>query len=486
MARVLENLEPKAVLHNFEELCQHPRPSKHEEKIAAFIIKWAKERNLEVVTDKRGNIVVRKPATPGMENRLPVCIQGHIDMVCEKNSDVEFDFFNDPIQLQVNGDWISARGTTLGADNGIGIAMGMALLESTDIAHPDLEMLCTLDEETGLTGAVELANDILKCKVLINLDSEEEGTFTIGCAGGVNTSGSYKYIADAVPADSAAYKITLKGLRGGHSGIEINDGRANSIKLLNRLIYNLMNKFNVRLSSINSGNKHNAIPREGFAIVTVAKAAEGDFKKYIEEFKSIIATEFRTKEPNLNLFAEAAEMPAKVMEPEFQKRLVPSFYAMPHGVKRMSPDIQGLVQTSTNFAIVETRDDEVFVLTSQRSSVETEKIDVAAQVRIALELGGAQAEQDGGYPAWEPNVDSPILKKASAIYAEMFGRQPKIEAIHAGLECGLIGEKYPGMDMLSFGPNLKDVHSPDERMSVSSLQNTWKLLIGILNNIPTK
>ncbi|MFP4529264.1 MAG: aminoacyl-histidine dipeptidase, partial [Candidatus Kapaibacterium sp.] len=416
----------------------------------------------------------------------PVVIQGHIDMVCEKNRDVDFDFDKDPIQPVIDGDWVKAKGTTLGADNGIGVAMGMAILASKDIPHPPMEVLCTLDEETGLTGAMQLGTDLLDAEILINLDSEEDGAFTIGCAGGINTSASFKYEQDAVPADSAAYEIYIKGLKGGHSGIEIHDERGNAVKFLNRLLWNLTNKYNIRLSSFNSGNKHNAIPREGFAIVTVNKAAEKDFKKYVEEFDKIVKNEYSTKEPGIEVGYEPADLPDRVMTFSLQKGLLNSLYACRHGVIRMSPDIKGLVQTSNNLAIVETRDMEIHILTSQRSSVESEKMDAAHMVRASLEAGGAEVKHGDGYPAWQPDMSSPILNEAVEVYKKMYGKEPVIEAIHAGLECGLIGEKYPGMDMLSFGPNLEEVHSPAERIQISTVDKCWKLLLGILENIPAK
>ncbi|MFA6569697.1 MAG: aminoacyl-histidine dipeptidase [Bacteroidota bacterium] len=486
MTRILEGLEPKTVWYYFEEITKYPHPSKKEEKLANYILGWAKEKNFENFVDKTGNIVIRKPATKGMENRKPIAFQGHIDMVCEKNSDVTFDFDNDPIQIYVDGDWIKAKGTTLGADNGIGVAMGMAVLDSTDIPHPDVELLCTVDEETGLTGAMQLEGGVLKAKILINLDSEEDAAFTIGCAGGINTSGTFEYKTAPVAPDSTAFELAVKGLRGGHSGIEIHDGRGNAIKILNRLLNNLNQMFNIQLSSIAGGNKHNAIPRESFAVITVPKKSEADFVKYVKEYDVILKAEYLSKEPDINIIAKSVALPAKVMSYNMQCNLISSFYVMPHGVIRMSPDIQGLVQTSTNFAIVETRENEVYVLTSQRSSVETEKVDMARMVYAALELGGAKVVSGDGYPAWQPNVNSPILKEAAIIFKQLRGVEPRIEAIHAGLETGLIGEKYPGMDMLSFGPNLKDVHSPAEKISISSTEMTWKLLLEIVKNIPLK
>lgn len=486
MSYVFEGLKPEKVWFYFDQICKYPHPSKQEEKLAAYIINWAKDKNFEVKTDELGNIAIRKPATPGMENRKGVIFQGHIDMVCEKNSDVEFDFDTQGIQAYVDGDWVKAKGTTLGADNGIGVAMGMAVLDSTDIAHPQVELLCTLDEETGLTGAIRLGTDLVNGEILFNIDSEVDGAFTIGCAGGINTAGHFEYKADAVPEGTIAFKLTVKGLKGGHSGIEIHDGRANAAKIMNRFIYTVGPKFGVRLATFNSGNKHNAIPREAFADVVVPNAKADEFKAFVAEFDNILKGEWLSKEPNITFFAENAPAPAKVMTEEFQTRLMNAFYAMPHGVLRMSPDIQGLVQSSTNFAVIETRENEVYVLTSQRSSVETEKTNVANKVKASLELGGAKVVFGDGYPAWQPNVNSPILQVAKKVYKELNGKEAHIEAIHAGLECGLIGEKYPGMDMISFGPNLKDVHSPDEKLQISTTEKCFNFVVEMLKNIPSK
>jgi dipeptidase D len=483
---VLSELQPQLVWDIFEEITKVPRPSKKEEKIIAWTKEFGKKYNCEMQEDKLGNLVLRKPATPGMEDRKAIVIQGHVDMVCEKNSDVEFDFDNDPIQVYIDGDWVKAKGTTLGADNGIGVAMGLALIASTDIPHPALEVLCTLDEETGLTGAMQLGTDLLQADILINLDSEEDGAFTIGCAGGQNTAGTFKYDADAVPAGVESFKLVVKGLQGGHSGIEIHDGRANAIKLLNRILFEASSKFDIRLASMNAGSAHNAIPREAFAVVTVANEHVEEFKAFVAKCEEIYKDEWISKEPNIAVFTEAADKPAKVMTKEFAGRFIQSIYAMPHGPLRYSPDIDGLVQTSTNLSIVETRDMEIYVLTSQRSSVETEKKDMANMVRIALELGGAVVKQGDGYPAWQPNMNSPILKAAVEMHKKVRGFDPKIEAIHAGLECGLVGEKYPHMDMLSFGPNLKDVHSPDEKIQISTVEHCWNLLKEIVQNIPVK
>jgi dipeptidase D len=486
MAGTLNHLEPKAVWSVFDDITQYPRPSKKEEKIVAYVENFAKNLGFELKKDKIGNILIKKPATAGMENRKSFSIQAHLDMVCEKNRGVEFDFDNDAIQTWIDGDWVKAKGTTLGADNGIGLAMGMAVLASTDIKHPAFELLCTLDEETGLTGAIQLGTDLLSSEILINLDSEEDGHFTIGCAGGINTIGKYKYIADSIPDNTTFYEIGIKGLRGGHSGIEIHDGRGCSLKLISRLLWNLNNKFNIRLSSIEGGNKHNAIPREAFAVIGVNSKKLNDFEAFYSDFTNSIQKEYATKEPNLAFTIEKVETPSRVMAEGMQDGLINSFYAMPHGVIRFSPDIAGLVQTSTNFAVCRTNDSEVEVLTSQRSLAESEKKDIFNMVQSVHLLGGATVVSSDGYPAWEPNINSPILKTATEIYKNVFGKDAVIETIHAGLECGLVGDKYPGMDMLSFGPNLKEVHTPDEMVQISSVQNCWKLLVHIIENLPLK
>jgi dipeptidase D len=486
MRRILEGIKPEKVWFYFEEITKYPRPSKKEEKIAAYIKGWAKDKGFEIQEDEIGNFVIRKPATPGMENRKKVCIQGHIDMVCEKNADVEFDFDNDPIQPYIDGDWVKAKGTTLGADNGVGVAMGMALLDSDDIPHPDLELLCTLDEETGLTGAIKLGNSLLKSDILINLDSEEDGTFTIGCAGGMNTLGIYPYKSDSIPENSETYKISVTGLRGGHSGINIHEGRGNAAQMMTRILWNLTNKLNIGLVNFNSGSKHNAIPREAFATVVVANAAATDLEKEVQNYHNILFAEYSSVEPGLKVTFEKVDPANRVLNMDFQKNLLRSFYSILHGVYRMSPDIPGLVQTSNNFAIVETKENTIEVLTSQRSSLETEKIDIANKIRCAMELGGAEVQQGSGYPAWQPNIHSPILEEAKEIYKRMYGNEPHIIAIHAGLECGLIGEKYPHMDMLSFGPSLEDVHSPQEKISISSTAKTWDFLVEVIKNIPVK
>jgi dipeptidase D len=486
MSNPLSNLEPKSVFHSFGELSKYPRPSKKEEKAVAFLEKWAKENNIKVEKDARGNVLLTKPATAGMENRQSVCLQGHIDMVCVAEKGHKIDFDNDPIDVYVDGDWVKARGTTLGADDGLAVAMGMAIMEAKDIPHPNIEFLCTLDEETGLTGASGLANNLIKSKILINIDSENEGYFTIGCAGGINTIAHYKYIPDNVPANVAPYKIVVEGLKGGHSGIEINAGRANANKVLTRILWKSAEKFGISVSTFDGGSKHNAIPSDASSIIVVPNDKKADFEKYIAEMNETVKKEFATVEPNVKISTQTAEMPKRILAKDAQFKLLASFYTVAHGVLRMSPDIAGLVQSSTNFAIVETRENEIYVLTSQRSSVGSEKLNIVEKVKAAFLLGGATVETTDGYPAWEPKIDSPLLKLSTEIYRNMYKKEPIIETIHAGLECGLIGDKYDGMDMISIGPDLFDVHSPEERLSISSTKKVWDFLLELLKNIPVK
>lgn len=487
MGAEIAQLEPKIVWEYFYEITKYPRPSKQEEKIVAYVEDLAKKLNLEYQKDKLGNIVIRKPATPGYENKKGFCIQGHLDMVCEKNRDVEFDFDNDSIQTYIDNGWVKAKGTTLGADNGVGVAMGMAILTQPNLQHSDYELLLTLDEETGLTGAIQLGRDLLKTSdILINLDTEDDHVFSIGCAGGINSLGNYKYESESVPTGYVAYEIGVKGLNGGHSGVEIHKERGAATKFITRLLYELQKNFDIRISSIDSGSKHNAIPREAFAHVAVNPSQVTELVAFVVEHNTIIKNEYKSVEKNLIAFAEKIDKVERVMTKEFQTRLLNSFYAMPHGIIRWSPDIEGLVQTSTNFAVIETGNDTIKVLTSQRSSVETEKMNLANQIKSVIELGGGSVIQNDGYPSWEPNMDSSILNLAKEVHTKIFGFEPVIEAIHAGLECGLIGERYPHLDMLSFGPTIVGPHTPDEKVEIVTVDNTWKLLLGIIENLPSK
>lgn len=455
-----------------------------------------KKKNIELTKDKQGNILLRKPATKGMENKKSICLQGHLDMVCVKAENYEIDFDKDPIQPYVAEEhgikWVKAKNTSLGADDGIAIAMFMALLDSDDIQHPDLEILCTLDEEAGMTGAGNLDASLLKSNILINVDSEEEGYFTIGCAGGVNTSAVYNFYEhdkDAVPYNCVAHKITVSGLLGGHSGVEINTGRANALKILTRILWHVTRNLNVRIFDINSGEAHNAIPKSATSTVVIPKNNLEKYESYLKEISQKVQNEFKEVEKSISISSVAENMPDKVWGKELQFKILNALYAIIHGVWRMSPNpsTPDLVQTSTNLAIIKTEKNKVTVLTSQRSSVESEKENIKNQVISTFELSGAAVETSDGYPGWEPNFDSEILKISEKVYKQMFlTKEPIIQTIHAGLECGIIGVKYPKMDMISIGPNLFDVHSINERLDISSTKLAWDFLLEVLKNAPEK
>jgi dipeptidase D len=486
MGAVLGHLKPELVWNQFEEICKHPRPSRHEEKIVEYILAFGKKNNLETFRDDTGNVIIRKPATPGKENLKAVVLQGHMDMVCEKNRGVEHDFDNDPLDIYIDGDWVRAKGTTLGADNGIGVAAALAVLEDKTLEHGPLECLFTYDEETSLAGAGNLKAGVLKADILLNLDSEEEGILYIGCAGGKNTTAKIKFTSEPVPADSAAYEINVNGLLGGHSGIEINQGRANAVKILTRLLWNARKSFELRIANIEGGNKHNAIPREAFAIVTVPKKYEKDFLKYVAEYEAIVKEEFATVEKSAKVFAEAFKTPQSVIDVKTEKKLLCALYGVAHGVLKMSADIPELVETSTNLATVITKENYVEIVTSQRSSVNSEIQEAVETVSSVFHLADAEVTNEAGYPGWKPNVHSEILEVVKASYKKLFGKEAEVKAIHAGLETGLISEKYPDMDMLSFGPTMIGVHSPDEKLEISSVGAFYKHLADVLANIPKK
>lgn len=485
MGNVLGHLQPQLVWNHFEEICKYPRPSKKEEKIAEYVVSVGKRLGLQTEKDKFGNILIRKPATPGNEKMKTVVLQSHIDMVCEKNRGVEHDFDNDPIQPYIDGDWVKAKGTTLGADNGIGVAAALAVLESKEIEHGPIEALFTLDEETGLTGASSLKKGWLKADILINMDSEEIGTLFIGCAGGKNTLAKFKTKLEKTPKNYSAFELKVEGLKGGHSGLEIHVGRGNAVKIVNRLIYSYAKENTIRLASINGGNKHNAIPREAYAVVAVPKKDEKKLKKFVSKFNESVKAEYAAVDPDLNVSMGKHEVPEKVMDEKHQVRLVNAIYAIPHGVIKMSNDIPGLVETSNNLAVVETNGKNVNMVTSQRSSVASEIVDITNMVSSVLALGGAELSYGDGYPGWKPDVDSDILKVFKSTFKRMYGKEPEVTAIHAGLECGIIKEKYPEMDMISFGPTMFGVHSPDEKLQISTVPEFWNQLVNSLKNIPS-
>lgn len=479
---ILANLEPKSLFKFFEEILSIPRPSKHEEKMTEYLINWAKERNLEYVSDEIGNVIIRKGATKGKENSPWVCLQSHIDMVCEKNSDKVFDFEKDAIVPKIEGEWLKADGTTLGADDGIGVATALAILDANDIEHGPIECLFTVDEETGLSGAEALSADVLKSRILLNLDSEDEGEIFIGCAGGIDTVAKLPYDKEETP-DAPAFKIMVKGLKGGHSGDDINKGLACANKLLNRILWSLDKEMDLRLACFEGGNLRNAIAREANATFVVAQADVELMKEIVEKFAVDLKYEFRTTEPDMEIILSEAEKPEFVVDMLSQDNLLNVLYACPHGVLAMSREIPGFVETSTNLASVKMKEDHFFITTSQRSSVESAKYAAAYRVESCFLLAGADVEHGDGYPGWAPNPESKILKIAVDAYKKLFNKEPIVRAIHAGLECGLIGEKYPGMDMISYGPTLRGVHSPDERLEIKTVELYWKHTLEILKNI---
>lgn len=479
---ILADLEPKSLFKFFGEILSIPRPSKHEEKMTEYLVNWAKERNLEYVSDEIGNVIIRKGATKGKENSPWVCLQSHIDMVCEKNSDKDFDFEKDAIVPKIEGEWLKADGTTLGADDGIGVATALAILDANDIEHGPIECLFTVDEETGLSGAEALSADVLKSRILLNLDSEDEGEIFIGCAGGIDTVAKLPYDKEETP-EAPAFKIMVKGLKGGHSGDDINKGLACANKILNRILWSLDKEMDLRLSCFEGGNLRNAIAREANATFVVAQADVELMKEIVEKFAVDLKYEFRTTEPDMQITLTETEKPDFVVDMLSQDNLLNVLYACPHGVLAMSREIPGFVETSTNLASVKMKEDHFFITTSQRSSVESAKYAAAYRVESCFLLAGADVEHGDGYPGWAPNPESKILKIAVDAYKKLFNKEPIVRAIHAGLECGLIGEKYPGMDMISYGPTLRGVHSPDERLEIKTVELYWKHTLEILKNI---
>ena len=480
----IRQLAPEALWNNFADLNAVPRGSKKEERVIEFMRRFGENLGLETFVDAVGNVVIKKPATPGMENRPTVVLQSHLDMVHQKNADTTFDFDSEGIRAYVDGDWVKAEGTTLGADNGIGVSAIMTLLQSKDIPHPALEALFTIDEETGMTGAKGLNEEVLSGKVLLNLDSEEDDELTIGCAGGIDTNTRMVYHEDPVAPGSAAFELRVRGLKGGHSGLDIHLGRGNANKILTRLLYKTTQPLGLRISSFDGGSLRNAIPREAVAVVVVPAPHQKALKEEIENRKAEILSEFRSIEPDLSIELEPADMPASVMQAGDQSRVLSALYAVHNGVFRMSPDIPGLVETSSSLARVVIKDGMFTTQSLQRSSVESGKADVAATVRAAFEAIGAEVENSGSYPGWAPNAESPILQVMVGLYDRLFGEKPSVAACHAGLECGIISEHYPGMDMISFGPTIKHPHSPDEKVHIPSVGKFWKYLKEILKEIP--
>ena len=485
MSDEILKLEPKALWKNFYNICQIPHPSKHEAQIVKSVVKFAEDHNLEHEVDAIGNVIIRKPATPGMENRRGVILQGHIDMVPQKNADKQHDFTKDPIETIIDNGWVRANGTTLGADNGIGCSAALAVLESKDIQHGPIEVLVTVDEETGMTGAFGLKAGMLKGDIFLNLDSETEGELYVGCAGGLDGNFTFTYTEEAVPANMAAVRLVVKGLHGGHSGMDIHLGRGNANKVLARML-RLANKYNVHLAEIDGGSLRNAIPREANAVILIDKAKVQNLKADIEAFAKTVKAELSRTEAEMEVFAEDAAMPAKMIDDKTARNLVAALYACPNGIMRMSDSMENLVETSNNLAAVKMENGKIHITCLLRSSVDSAKEDLSQMMASVFEMAGAEVSFTGAYPGWKPNMESPILKTMMNTYQTIFGKQPVIKAIHAGLECGLLGGVYPNWDMISFGPTIEHPHSPVERVNIESVGKFWKFMVETLKNIPTK
>jgi len=482
----IRQLEPKALWNHFYSLTQVPRPSGKKEPIGTFLENFGKSLGLETLRDEIGNVLVRKPATPGMEDRKAVVLQAHMDMVPQKNSGIAHNFETDPIEAYIDGDWVTAKDTTLGADNGMGISAAMAVLASNDIAHPAIEMFITVDEETGMHGAFGLEPGFLKGDILMNLDSEDEGELYVGCAGGLDANISFAYNEVEIPEGDVAVKVTLKGLKGGHSGVDIHLQRANANKLMFRFLKLAVAECQARLASIEGGSLRNAIPREAFAVLTVPGDAVDDIMDLIDEMETLFVEEFAGVENNISLTAEEVALPTGLIPEEIQDDLINGVTACFNGVYRFIPELPTVVETSNNLAIIKSNGQKIELRSLLRSSVDSRKSELASIIESNFALAGAKVEFVGGYPGWKPNLDSPILKAMLKIYEDKYGKAPKIMIIHAGLECGILGTHYPNMDMISFGPTIRYPHSPDEKVNIATVQLFWDYLVETLKNIPVK
>lgn len=482
----ISQLSPKAVWQFFDQICSIPHPSKYEEQLAQFIIEFAQKEGLDVCRDEIGNVIIKKPATAGMENRKGVVLQAHIDMVPQKNEETVHDFTTDPIQPFIDGEWVTAKGTTLGADNGMGMASCLAVLAAKDIEHGPLEVLLTIDEEAGMTGAFGLKEGWLEGDILLNTDSEQEGEVYMGCAGGVDGTITLDVKREATPADHQAIKLVLKGLKGGHSGCDIHTGRGNANKLLARFLVGHADELGLRINNFTGGSLRNAIPREASAIVTLPAKHVDQLNSLFAQYQALLSAELGHVETNINLFIETTELPADVMVMADQTRLINVLNVCPNGVIRMSDDIEGVVETSLNMGVIKTESDKVIVLCLVRSLTDSGRSYVESMLQSLATLASAQCEFSGKYPGWKPDADSEIMHVFRDMYQEMYGNKPNIMVIHAGLECGLFKEPYPGMDMLSFGPTIKFPHSPDEKVKIDTVQMFWDQMIAVLKNIPVK
>lgn len=486
MTKEIRNIAPKTVWNHFSDLNAVPRPSKKEEKIIQFMVDFGSRLQLDTSVDKVGNVIIKKPASPGMEDRKTIVMQGHLDMVHQKNAETTFDFEKEGINMFVDGDWVKAKGTTLGADNGLGVAAIMAVLSSTTIEHPAIEALFTIDEETGMTGAMGLQPNVLKGEILLNLDTEEDDEIGIGCAGGIDITATKKYIQDSLPKNTTAFNITVNGLQGGHSGMDIIKGLGNANKIMNRLLFDGFTNYGLRIAKLNGGGLRNAIPRESFATIVVDKDSESSFLSNTKSLIENIKNEYASLEKELNIEIKATDSPTKVMDIDAQEKLIKAIYTTLNGVYRMSPDVEGLVETSNNIAKVAVDNGNIQLLCLTRSSSESNKWDLANAIKSGFELANFNVLFSGSYPGWLPNKNSSILQVVENTYVSLFKEKPNVAACHAGLECGILGKNYPNMEMISFGPNIKGAHSPDERAQISSTQKFWKLLLEVLKNIPKK
>ncbi|WP_405247070.1 aminoacyl-histidine dipeptidase [Cellulophaga sp. Asnod2-G02] len=484
MSKEIRQLEPKAVWNKFADLNAVPRPSKKEERVIAFMLDFGKSLGFETFKDEVGNVIIRKPATKGFEKRKMVTLQSHLDMVHQKNNDTIFDFDTQGIEMVIADDWVKAKGTTLGADNGMGVATIMALLESTTIDHPALEALFTIDEETGMTGAMGLKGGVLKGAILLNLDTEEDDEIDIGCAGGIDVTAKRKYKERSTPMGTVSFELNVKGLTGGHSGMDIHKGLGNANKIMNRILFLGAGKYKLRISSINGGSLRNAIPRESVAVISVKKGRVKDFEKDFEQWSKTIKEELFVTEPTMVISLSEAKKPKSVMNFKTQSKLLKALYTAHNGVYTMSAAIDDLVETSNNVARVLVEDGKIHIGCLTRSSVNSSKLDLASALQSAFELADCKVTLSGDYPGWNPNPNSAILEVLKVQYKKVFKEEPKVVACHAGLECGILGQNYPDLDMISYGPTIKGAHSPDERVSISSVQKFWKFTLDILKNIP--
>ncbi len=482
----IRKLEPRALWNFFYDITQIPHPSKYEMKLVDYVVEFGKAHKLETIKDKVGNVIIRKPATKGMEKKAGVILQSHLDMVPQKNNNKNHNFEKDPIETIIDGEWVKANGTTLGSDNGIGVAATLALLAANDISHGPVEALFTIDEETGMTGVFGLKKGVLKGDILLNLDSEDENEICVGCAGGIDVSATLSFGRENSPEGFVAYKIVASGLKGGHSGVDIALGRANSNKLMFRFLMQAESDFGIRLAEAGGGNMRNAIPRESFAILLVPAGKSKEFEKFVKGYEKMYRAEFAETEPDLQFRATGTDVPSKVMKQKDQYRIIRAVFICPNGVQRMSQAMKGLVETSNNMAIIKCAGGKFECHCLARSSVDSAKESTSWRIAAGFHLIGAEVTMSGGYPGWNPNMNSPILKVVTGIYGKLFGKDPDVKAIHAGLECAIIGGTYPNLDMISFGPTIRHPHSPDEKVLVSSVSNFYRFIVEILKNVPSK